>query len=89
MPRGTLNGSHAYLPALGATLLVGLMARRQVAGPWMIAAAATLALSLTFRSIDLAVCGAFPLGAHFLWHSLNGVVLYLLLRAALGSPRES
>jgi hypothetical protein len=89
VPRGTLNGSHAYLPALGATLLLGLMARRQPAGAWMIAAAATLALSLTFRSIDLAVCEAFPLGTHFLWHGLNGVVLYFLLRAAIDAPARA
>jgi hypothetical protein len=48
----------------------------------MFAAAATLAVSLVFRSIDMAVCDAVPLGTHFLWHSLNGLALYLLLRAA-------
>jgi len=83
VPRGALNGSHTYLPALGATLLVGWLARRQTAGRWMMAAAATLAVSLVFRSVDLAFCGAFPLGTHFIWHVLNGVVLYLLLRAAI------
>lgn len=87
VPRGTLNGSHAYLPALGATFVLGWLARHRLAGRYLLAAAGTLAVSLTFRSIDLAVCGAFPLGTHFLWHSLNGVVLYLLLRAAIGSPR--
>jgi hypothetical protein len=40
-------------------------------------------VSLVFRSIDQAVCASFPLGTHFLWHCLNGLVLYLLLRAAL------
>jgi hypothetical protein len=31
----------------------------------------------------MAVCDALPLGTHFLWHSLNGLALYLLLRAGL------
>lgn len=86
VPRGALNGSHAYLPALGATLLVGWLARRRAAGRYMTAAAVTLAVSLTFRSIDNAVCAAFPIGTHFLWHSLNAVVLYLLLVAAMAEP---
>lgn len=89
VPRGTLNGSYAYMPALAATLLVGWLARRQEAGRWVMAAGVTLAVSLTFRSIDQAVCGAVPLGTHFLWHCLNGVALYLLLRAASGAASKS
>jgi hypothetical protein len=86
VPRGTLNGSHTYLPAVCVTLLLGWMTRQQTTGRLLIAAAATLALSLTFRSIDADICGAFPLGSHFLWHSLNGAALYLLLRAAMLRP---
>jgi hypothetical protein len=83
VPQDALNGSHAYLPALAATVAVGLAAMRRPAGPFILGAAVTLAVSLTFRSIDQAVCTVFPLGTHFLWHCLNGLVLYLLLRAAL------
>jgi hypothetical protein len=37
--------------------------------------AAILGVSLVFRSVDEAVCGVFPLGTHFMWHILNGVML--------------
>lgn len=37
--------------------------------------AGILVLSLAFRSMDQAVCVAFPLGTHFLWHILNAVML--------------
>lgn len=37
--------------------------------------AGILALSLTFRSLDMGVCASFPLGTHFLWHILNGIML--------------
>ncbi len=37
--------------------------------------AGILVLSLAFRSMDQAVCAAFPLGTHFLWHILNAVML--------------
>ncbi len=83
VPAYALNGSHAYLLALAATLVIGWLARRRQAGPLILAAGATLALSLFFRSIDMTMCQVFPLGTHFLWHLLNAGVLYLLLRAAL------
>jgi hypothetical protein len=83
VPRGVLNGSHAYLPALGALIAVAWPVRTSEAGRLMFAAAGTLVVSLTFRSVDMAVCDALPLGTHFLWHGLNGLALYLLLRAAL------
>jgi hypothetical protein len=34
-----------------------------------------LILSLVFRSLDETVCGTVPLGTHFMWHILNGVML--------------
>jgi hypothetical protein len=46
-------------------------------------AAAVFVISLAFRTVDRAVCGTFPLGTHFIWHLLNAVVLFVLLRAAI------
>ncbi|MEL6793102.1 MAG: hypothetical protein AAFP78_06595, partial [Pseudomonadota bacterium] len=57
----------------------------------MIATAALLSLSLTFRSVDEAVCGAFPLGTHFMWHILNGVLLGVVFAAFIrhGAPKAA
>lgn len=52
-------------------------------------AGAVFAASLTMRSIDGPLCGALPLGTHWLWHLLNALVLYTLLRAALLSGSKS
>jgi hypothetical protein len=41
----------------------------------LVAGAAILIVSLTFRTLDEPLCGAFPLGTHFLWHVLNAVML--------------
>jgi Ceramidase len=49
----------------------------------LLAAAGVFFVSLVFRSIDLAICPAFAPGTHFVWHILNAVVLYILLRAAI------
>ena len=82
VPPATLNGSHAYLPALAATFIIGWLAPAP-AGRLILAGALTFTVSVVFRTIDNAVCPAFPLGTHFIWHCLNAVMLYLLLRAAL------
>ncbi|ORE94636.1 hypothetical protein ATO13_11191 [Stappia sp. 22II-S9-Z10] len=83
---GDLNGSEGYLPPLAGLFVVGailLAAGRSGAGWSLIVAAAIFAVSLTFRTLDMAVCGAFPLGTHFMWHTLNGVLLGHLIVAMI------
>ena len=89
-----LNGSIFYLPALGALIVVGLLAeeRRHRAAPYLLWAAAILAISITLRSLDFALCDRIlidgrKVGTHFAWHILNGLALFLMLRASLeGAP---
>jgi hypothetical protein len=53
--------------------------------------AGLLIVSLFFRTIDLPLCDALPLGTHFLWHVLNAALLGWMIevyaRAALGKVR--
>jgi len=74
-----------YLPALLALAACGvaLALRRRPAGWWLLGAAAVFTVSLTFRALDDRMCDAFPMGTHFMWHVLNGVVLGTLLFAWL------
>ena len=76
-----LNGSEGYVPALLALVVCGAWLRRRghPGGTSLLVAAAIFTVSLTFRSIDEAVCDAFPLGTHFMWHLLNGLLLGWLL----------
>lgn len=87
----SLNGSQGYFPVLIVLVLYGvLLARRgHPAATGLIAAAALFSLSLTFRSLDQAVCGALPFGTHFLWHIFNGVLLGVVLMAFVrhGAPQ--
>ena len=85
-----LNGSVFYLPALGALIVVGLLLeeRRHRAAPYVLWAAAIFAVSLTLRSLDIALCDKLLLegrkvGTHAAWHVLNALALFLLLRASL------
>jgi peptidoglycan/LPS O-acetylase OafA/YrhL len=82
-----LNGSVGYLPALAALIAVALAAREQDTRRDLGLAAVVFAISLAFRTADLAVCAEFPLGTHFVWHMLNAIVLYALLRTAIVACR--
>ncbi|MGB0749578.1 MAG: ceramidase domain-containing protein [Magnetospiraceae bacterium] len=86
-----LNGSLQYAPAFITLILVagGLVIRRHPARYLLISGAGLFLLSLTFRTIDPAVCDRFPLGTHFLWHSLNGVMIALLLQGLAVAGRRS
>lgn len=41
----------------------------------MLIGAAILTISITLRSYDMPICDEIPLGSHFWWHILNGVML--------------
>ncbi|WP_226574919.1 ceramidase domain-containing protein [Acuticoccus sediminis] len=81
-----LNGSEGYVPPLLGLLVVGLAlwgAGRRDAGRALVTGAAIFAVSLTFRTLDRDVCGAAPLGTHFMWHVLNAVLLGHLIVALI------
>ncbi len=79
------NGSPAYLPALLVLTGLGVYQLRHAAGGRrvLLAAAALLAVSLLLRTVDLELCRTIPIGTHFLWHLINGGVLYLAMRGLL------
>lgn len=70
--------------------LVVLMILAAQAGLWQLwVATGVFVVSLGLRSVDMELCDAFPMGTHFMWHSLNGVFLYLLVRAVQLQARQS
>lgn len=85
------NGSVAYVPALAALAIVGAGLRWQShpAAPALLAGAGIFAVSLVFRTVDRTLCpytiltAAGGVGTHFVWHMMNGLLLYLLVRAAI------
>ncbi len=88
-PESILNGSLAYAPAV---IFLGLFAfwhrahaTREPLG--LIFAAGLFAVSLAFRSLDMQFCPSNPPGLHFVWHLLNGAVLYLTARAYILNAR--
>jgi hypothetical protein len=82
---GLLNGSEQYAPALLALAVFSVLTwrRNHPMRFWIAAATLTFLVSLALRTIDLRVCEAFPTGTHFLWHSLNGLMIGILLQGLL------
>jgi hypothetical protein len=90
LPAEILNGSLQYAPAFLFLAGFALWHRKHAArekGVLLLASGAFL-LSLTFRSLDMALCPQIPLGLHFLWHLLNGFLLYLTARAYILNARN-
>lgn len=74
----------SYVAALTALVVIGgylTWARRHPGGPVLLLAAAVFAASLTARTVDGPLCDAVPFGTHFMWHVLNGCVLFIVVRA--------
>lgn len=80
-----LLGGGLYLAALiGLGVFAALLGfRRDADWTHFAVAGALFALSLSLRTVDRDVCDYVPVGTHFLWHLLNGVVLYLVSRAMI------
>lgn len=80
-----LNGSLIYAPAALLVFIVGIYHYVSEREERYLILAATLVffISITFRTIDNAICPNFPLGSHFMWHICNAITLYLLMRALL------
>jgi len=73
----TLNGSVGYAPVpVAMGLLAALMARRDPrTAHRLLAVAALFVVSLALRTVDRELCSSLPVGTHFGWHLLNGVVV--------------
>ena len=37
-------------------------------------------ISLTLRTLDKEICSLFPIGTHFLWHVLNAIFLFYIVK---------
>jgi len=81
-----LVGSSAmYVPALLAIFVVGGLFWRKDRrlGGQVLATGALFVLSVTFRMLDGPLCGSVAFGTHFLWHILNSIVLFALIRVLI------
>ncbi|MEQ8293189.1 MAG: ceramidase domain-containing protein [Roseovarius sp.] len=72
-----LSASAGYLPVvvLIAGYAVVLARRAPETARGLALGAGLLFLSITLRSLDMPLCESWPVGTHFTWHLLNGLLL--------------
>jgi hypothetical protein len=90
LPRDFMNGTVMYLPTF-LTLIVMTIAmtyRNKAYGKVFEYVVLVWLVSLFFRTVDLEFCSFLPFGTHFLWHILNSVVLYRLLKLLIDDVRS-
>ncbi len=77
-----LNDSIGYLSSMIALIMIAVhlhLKARPSSQHFMLAAIIGVC-SLFCRAIDKEVCSMLPVGTHFLWHTLNATLLYILLK---------
>ncbi|SDJ61600.1 ceramidase domain-containing protein [Aliiruegeria lutimaris] len=75
LPFFEVSAGYWPVPLLIALYATGLRRRAPRTAGGLAIGAGILCASLGFRSVDETVCASFPLGTHFLWHILNGIML--------------
>lgn len=69
------SAGYAPVPLLIYIYAVLLRHRAPDTARGLAVGATILVASITFRALDEPVCGAIPMGTHFMWHILNGIML--------------
>jgi hypothetical protein len=75
MPYLGSSASYAPIPVLILGYAVALWRMSPATARGLALGAAILSISLTFRTLDAPLCDDLPVGTHFLWHLLNGLML--------------
>lgn len=75
MPFFAISSFYWPIPILILAYAVLLAFRKPVTARGLAIGAVLLIVSLMFRSLDESVCASVPLGTHFMWHILNGIML--------------
>lgn len=75
-----LNGGIGYLPPILYLFFLTYLTKKPELIKKLLLIAAVFVVSLTFRSIDMSICECRCVGTHFMWHTLNALFLFLLIR---------
>ncbi len=75
IPGAGANAAYASVALLILTYAAILRGRAPETARGLAIGAGVLAVSLTFRALDGPLCDIIPVGTHFMWHILNGIML--------------
>lgn len=75
LPDAGANAAYGSVALLIVIYAAILWQRAPQTARGLLIGAGILAVSLTFRMLDGPLCAVLPLGTHFMWHLLNGLML--------------
>jgi hypothetical protein len=76
-----MNGSLLYAPTLAVLAIISVYHTiSSKAAGLANTALLVFSLALVFRTVDRELCPVIDIGTHFIWHLLNGLVIYLLFK---------
>lgn len=84
-----LGANAAYFSVAFLIAVYGLWLRHSQTGRGLLIGALILVISLGFRMADDALCAVFPIGTHFMWHILNGIMLAWMIHVYTRHQRKS
>ena len=87
LPFFQISSGYWPLPLLLGLYGLALRQRAPATARGLWAATGLVCVSLIFRSLDETLCAVNPLGTHFVWHILNGVLLGWLIEVYLRHMR--
>lgn len=85
------NGSMTYFPSLFLLFGFSYWAKainKLDVSKGLFHCAIVFFISLIARSLDMNVCHIIPIGTHFIWHSFNGVLIFLVLKTISRTLRD-
>ncbi|WP_299944295.1 ceramidase domain-containing protein [uncultured Ruegeria sp.] len=85
-----LGGSAAYAPVPLLILIYAFLLRNKIpdTARGLAVGAVILIFSITFRALDVPLCGQLPMGTHFMWHILNAIMLGWMIEVYLRAVRQ-
>ncbi|MGJ8621588.1 MAG: ceramidase domain-containing protein [Yoonia sp.] len=90
IPFVAISNFYWTVPILLILYAIFLRRKPQIARGFLIGAA-LLAVSIIIRSLDEILCDVIPIGTHFIWHILNGIMLgwmiHVYIRHMLATAR--
>ena len=75
LPFFRISDFYWTVPILIGVYVIAMRTRAPDTARGLAIGATLLSVSITVRSADLPLCQALPMGTHFVWHCLNGVML--------------
>ncbi len=75
------NGSHSYAHAILLLIMMTIILKKRnsISAKYFSRSTIIFIISLIFRTFDNQICGVLPIGTHFLWHTMNAILLWHLI----------